>query len=171
MHGATLGTPQYMSPEQALGQLDRVGRVSDVYGLGATLYCILTGSPPWHDINDVGEVLSRVAHGDIALPRSLKADVPPTLEAICRKAMAVRQEDRYPSVRGLAADIESWLADEPVQGVPEPLARRLATWERKHRTFLRISGIALVAVAAGCRAGGLRRQRRPRACRSAAAPG
>ena len=148
LHGATLGTPQYMSPEQALGQLDRVGRVSDVYGLGATLYCILTGSPPLHDINDVGEVLGRVAHGDIALPRSLKADVPPTLEAICRKAMAVRQEDRYPSARDLAADVESWLADEPVQGVPEPLARRLGTWERKHRTFLRVIGIALVAVAA-----------------------
>jgi eukaryotic-like serine/threonine-protein kinase len=147
LHGATLGTPQYMSPEQALGQLDRVGRVSDVYGLGATLYCILTGFPPIHDINDVGEVLGRVAHGDIALPRSLKADVPPTLESICRKAMAVRQEDRYPSVRDLAADVESWLADEPAQGVPEPLARRLATWERKHRTFLRVIGIALTAVA------------------------
>ncbi len=147
LHGATLGTPQYMSPEQALGQLDRVGRVSDVYSLGATLYCILTGSPPLAEVDDVGAVLSRVALGDIALPQSLKADVPATLEAICRKAMAVRPEDRYPSVRGLAADIESWLADEPVQGVPEPLARRLATWERKHRTFLGASGIALVAVA------------------------
>ncbi len=90
MHGATLGTPQYMSPEQALGQLDRVGRVSDVYSLGATLYCILTGSPPLAEINDVGAVLSRVAIGDIAPPRSLKPDVPPTLEAICSKAMAVR---------------------------------------------------------------------------------
>ena len=60
--------------------------------------------------------------GDIAPPQSLKPDVPATLEAICRKAMAVRPEDRYQSVRALEADIESWLADEPVQGVPEPLA-------------------------------------------------
>jgi WD40 repeat protein/serine/threonine protein kinase len=147
LHGATLGTPQYMSPEQALGQLERVGRVSDVYGLGATLYCILTGAPPLHDISDVGEVLGRVAHGDIALPRSLKADVPRTLEAICRKAMSVRQEERYPSVRDLSADVESWLADEPAHGVSEPLARRIATWERKHRTFVRVAGLALAAVA------------------------
>jgi WD40 repeat protein/serine/threonine protein kinase len=147
MHGVTLGTPQYMSPEQALGQLDRVARVSDVYSLGATLYCILTGAPPLAEINDVGAVLSRVALGDIAAPQSLKSDVPPTLNAICCKAMAVRQEDRYQSVRALETDIESWLADEPVQGVAEPLARRLTTWERKHRTFLRGSAMALVAVA------------------------
>ncbi len=147
LHGATMGTPQYMSPEQALGQLDRIGRVSDVYSLGATLYCILTGSPPLADVHDVGAVLSRVALGDIASPQSKKSDVPGTLEAICRKAMAVRPEDRYTSARALAADIESWLADEPVQGVPEPLARRLGRWERKHRTFLHAGSIALVAVA------------------------
>ena len=147
LHGATLGTPQYMSPEQALGQLDRVSRASDVYGLGATLYCILTGSPPLAQISDVGAVLSRVALGDIPPPRSLKPDVPATLEAICKKAMAVRPEDRYASVRGLAADIESWLADEPVQGVAEPVASRLAAWERKHRTFFRVSALALLVVA------------------------
>ncbi len=147
MHGATLGTPQYMSPEQALGQLERVGRVSDVYSLGATLYCILTGSPPLADITDVGAVLSRVALGDIAPPQSLNSDVPATLEAICMKAMAVRPEERYQSVRALEADIESWLADEPVQGVAEPLGRRLTTWERKHRTFVRIGAMALFAVA------------------------
>ena len=79
--------------------------------------------------------------------QDLKPDVPPTLDAICSKAMAVRQEDRYQSVRALEADIESWLADEPVQGVVEPFARRLSTWERKHRTFLRVSGMALIVVA------------------------
>ena len=148
LHGATLGTPQYMSPEQALGQLDRVGRVSDVYGLGATLYCILTGSPPLHDINDVGEVLSRVAHGDIASPAEpegrraadARGDLPQRRWRCARRIV-------IQSVRDLAADVESWLADEPAQGVPEPLARRLATWERKHRTFLRVIGIALTAVA------------------------
>ena len=147
LHGATLGTPQYMSPEQALGQLERVSIASDVYGLGATLYCILTGSPPLGEINDLGAVLSRVALGDIPPPRSLKTDIPPTLEAVCKKAMAVRPEDRYATVRNLEADIESWLADEPVQGVAEPLGRRLAAFERKHRTFFRISAMALVVVA------------------------
>ena len=110
-------------------------RASDVYGLGATLYCILTGSPPLGAMSDVGAVLSRVALGDIPPPRSLRPDVPATLEAICKKAMAVRPEDRYASVRSLAADIESWLADEPVQGVAEPVASRLAAWDASTGRF------------------------------------
>ena len=105
-------------------------------------------SARWHDINDVGEVLSRVAHRRYCLapePESRTCRRRSRRFAArrwrCGRRIAIRR------CRDLAADIESWLADEPVQGVPEPLARRLATWERKHRTFLRISGIALVAVA------------------------
>jgi eukaryotic-like serine/threonine-protein kinase len=147
LHGATLGTPQYMSPEQAMGQLDRMGPASDVYSLGATLYCILTGHAPLADVHDVGEILRRVALGEIPSARACKPDVPPTLEAICKKAMAVRPESRYASAVALAADIESWLADEPVEGVRESTGRRLGRWERRHRTFLRVSGLALFAVA------------------------
>ena len=100
MHGSTLGTPQYMSPEQAMGQLDRIGPASDVYSLGATLYCILTGRAPLADVDDIGEVLRRVALGDIPSPGARRTDVPATLDAICRKAMAVRAEDRYSSALG-----------------------------------------------------------------------
>jgi eukaryotic-like serine/threonine-protein kinase len=145
--GAALGTPQYMSPEQAMGQLNRIGPASDVYSLGATLYCILTGHPPLAEINDVGEILRRVALGDIPSARASKPEVPDTLESICKKAMSLQPEGRYPSAVSLAADIESWLADEPVQGFRESPGRRLGRWERRHRTFIRVSGLASIAVA------------------------
>ena len=147
MPGAALGTPQYMSPEQAMGELDRVGPASDVYSLGATLYCILTGGPPLAEVNDLGEVLRRVALGDIPSCRIVRPDAPATLEAICRKAMSVRPEDRYLSPLELGSDIENWLADEAVSGVRESLGPRLGRWERRHRTLLRVSGLALLAVA------------------------
>jgi len=147
MHGTTMGTPQYMSPEQAKGQLDRVGTASDVYCLGATLYCILTGRPPLAGVSDIGEVLRRVALGDIQSARSLAGYVPSTLDAICHKAMSLHAEDRYSSALALAADVESWMADEPVQGIRESLGRRLGRWERRHRTFIRVSGLALITVA------------------------
>jgi eukaryotic-like serine/threonine-protein kinase len=147
LHGAAMGTPQYMSPEQAMGQLDRLGPASDVYSLGATLYCILTGGPPLADITDVGEILHNVALGQIPAPTSLKPDAPATLEAICKKAMCPRPEDRYASALQLAADVESWLADEPPAGVREPLSMRLGRWERRHRAFLRVTGLAMIVVA------------------------
>ncbi len=147
LHGAALGTPQYMSPEQALGQLSRIGPHSDVYSLGATLYCILTGHAPLAEVNQVDEVLRRVALGDIPSARTVKREVPETLDAICRKAMAVDPADRYASPMGLAADVESWLADEPVQGVHESLPRRLGRWERRHRAFIRVSVLAVFALA------------------------
>src|SRR5262249_5688118 len=147
MHGSTLGTPQFMSPEQARGQLDRVGTASDVYGLGATLYCILSGRPPLADVTEIGEILRRVALGDIDRAQTITRGVPPTLGAICRRAMALKAEDRYSTASQLGADVESWLADLPVQGVGETLGPRLGRWERRHRTFIRTSGLALVAIA------------------------
>ena len=146
LHGSALGTPQYMSPEQALGQLDRIGPASDIYSLGAMLYCILTGRPPLATLADVGEVLRRVGLGDIPRPLAVKTGIPDTLDAICNKAMAVRSEDRYASPLALAGDIESWLADEPPVGVSESLARRIGRWERRHRTFIRVSGLALIVI-------------------------
>ena len=89
-----------------MGQLDRMGPESDIYSLGATLYCILTGHAPLAEIHDVGEILRRAALGEIPSPRP-NPDVPVTLEFICKKAMATRPEDRYASAVALAADIES----------------------------------------------------------------
>jgi serine/threonine protein kinase len=107
--GQPKGTPAYMSPEQAAGMWDKVGPASDVYGLGATLYKLLTGQAPF-DGWDTQEVLDKVRRGQFAAPREIKCAVPPALEAICLKAMALRPEDRHAGPLELAADVECLLA-------------------------------------------------------------
>jgi ABC-type multidrug transport system ATPase subunit len=114
--GRAIGTPAFMSPEQAAGRLDQLGLGTDVYSLGATLYCLLTGRPPYK--GDMAEVLGKVQRGDFPGPRELNPTVSPALEAICLKAMALRPEQRYPSVTALSEDIENWLADRPVSPWP-----------------------------------------------------
>jgi serine/threonine-protein kinase len=143
--GAVLGTPQYMSPEQAHGRLDILGPASDVYSLGATLYCLLTGKPPFTD-SDVALVLFKVRQGQFPLPRKVKPEVPQALEAICLKAMAVRSADRYPTPRALAQDIERWLADEPVSAWREPWSVKARRWIGRHRPL--VAGAAAAVLVA-----------------------
>jgi serine/threonine-protein kinase len=131
--GSAVGTPQFMSPEQAAGRLGELGRASDVYSLGTTLYCLLTGQAPFQD-QEVGTVLGKVQAGDFPPPRQVKKDVPRALEAICLKAMALRPEDRYDSPGSLADDLEHWLADEPVSAWREPPLTRARRWARRHKT-------------------------------------
>jgi tetratricopeptide (TPR) repeat protein len=152
MAGSAVGTPAYMSPEQAEGKLDALGPRSDIYSLGAILYCLLTGQPPVQD-DDAAVVLEKVRRGDITAPRALRPDVPPALEAICLKALALRPADRYPAVLALADDVTRWLADEPVSAYGEPWPVRAGRWARKHKPL--VSGTAaallvgLIAAAAG----------------------
>jgi WD40 repeat protein/serine/threonine protein kinase len=155
--GAAIGTPHYMSPEQSSGRLDQLTPASDVYSLGATLYCLLTGQPPFSDASDIGEVLRRVERGDVLKPsqasiqnpedRHSKFSIPKPLEAICLKAMALKPADRYPSTKELAEDIEHWLADEPISALKDTLSQRIARWSRRHRTLAQSSALALILVA------------------------
>ena len=107
-----LGTPAYMSPEQAAGRLERLGPASDVYSLGATLYCLLTGKPPIEG-DDVGDVLRAVQRGNFSRPGGIDPTIDQALEAVCMKAMALEPADRYATPKALADDIERWMADEP----------------------------------------------------------
>lgn len=132
--GKAMGTPAFVSPEQAAGRLDQLGPASDVYSLGATLYCLLTGQAPFRDA-DAAVVLRKVQKGDFPAPRQVNPRVPPALEAVCLKAMALRPEDRYPTPRELAGEIEHWLADEPVGAYREPLTARVGRWVRRHQTL------------------------------------
>ena len=132
LQGSTLGTPAYMSPEQAAGDVDNLGPRSDVYSLGATLFCLLTGTPPFQ--GDAGEALRAVQKGDFLAPRKLDPSIDRGLEAVCLKAMSLRPEDRYPTARALAEDVERWMADEPVSALRESISQRARRWARKHRT-------------------------------------
>jgi serine/threonine-protein kinase len=143
--GAMMGTPQYMSPEQASGRLDQASPASDVFSLGATLYCLLTGRPPFEG-ESANTVIEKVCRGDFPAPRTLNRSVPAPLQAICLKAMAHRPEDRYPSANALADEIERWLADETVTAYHEPPAMRLARWGRRHRPI--VAGLAALLVTA-----------------------
>jgi serine/threonine protein kinase len=141
--GSAMGTPAYMSPEQAAGQLDLLGPPSDVYSLGATLYCLLTGQAPFEG-NDLEGILKRVAHGQFSPPKTLRPRLPLALDAICRKAMALRPYDRYDSPRTLADDIELWLADEPIGAWAEPVWTRSARWARRNKLIVAMAAAILV---------------------------
>jgi eukaryotic-like serine/threonine-protein kinase len=146
--GSALGTPAYMSPEQAGGDTDRLGPQSDVYSLGATLYCLLTGKAPFEG-DDLGEILRRAQKGNFLPPRDLDPSISRSLEAVCLKAMAPRPEGRYVSPRALAEDIERWMADEPVEARREPLSAHAARWARRHRTAVAgLTALTLTAVVA-----------------------
>lgn len=142
-YGSAVGTPQYMSPEQAMGRVDRIGPSSDIYCLGATLYHVLTGKPPVVD-DSLERILDRVEHGDVKPAHEINPSVPEPLSAICKKAMSVRSAERYGTASELAADIDRWLADEPVSVYEEPLMARLGRWTRRHRVLATSTGLAVV---------------------------
>ncbi|HEY2159579.1 MAG TPA: serine/threonine-protein kinase, partial [Isosphaeraceae bacterium] len=146
--GSALGTPAYMSPEQARGDLEHLGPRSDVYSLGATLYCLLTGKPPLEG-EDVGEVLRKVQRGEFARPRLADPSIDAALEAVCLKAIALEPRGRYATPRLLAEDIERWMADEPVGAWREPASRRLLRWLTRHRTGVTAAGAAVLVALAG----------------------
>lgn len=150
--GAAVGTPAYMSPEQAAGRWDVVHAASDIYSLGAVLYQLLTGQAPLTKGN-WPELSQRIQRGDIPAPRQVKASIPRALEAVCQKAMALDATDRYASAQALAADVERWLADEPVTASPEGICTRASRWLRRHRLFVSGAAILLVTTLAAAAAG------------------
>jgi serine/threonine-protein kinase len=143
--GSAVGTPAYMSPEQARGELERLGPRSDVYSLGSTLYCLLTGRPPFEG-EDIGEVLRNVQRSEFTSLRQIDPSIDKALEAVCLKAMATKPEDRYASCRALAEDVERWAADEPVSAWAEPWTRTFLRWLTRHRTS--VTGAAVAGIVA-----------------------
>ena len=129
IQGQILGTPAYMAPEQAEGSQKQTDARTDVYGLGAILYEILTGQPPFH-AKTTKELLRKVRREPPKSPRQINPEVPAPLETICLKALAKVPAERYDSAAELAREVQRYLADEPVLAYAEPWPRRATRWAR-----------------------------------------
>ncbi|MAT70550.1 MAG: hypothetical protein CMJ58_13615 [Planctomycetaceae bacterium] len=145
--GTAIGTPSYMSPEQAAGQLNDLGPQSDVYSLGASLYHVLTGRTPHDGSGDLGVLMYQIARGDMSTPRDCESWIPKPLSAICMKALDRLPENRYPSAGAMGEDLQRWLSDEPVRAYSDSIVERTWRWMRNHRTLV-IAAVAAQAVAA-----------------------
>jgi serine/threonine protein kinase len=139
-HGTILGTPAYMAPEQARGEVDLVDARADVYALGAILYFTIVGHPPGRAPADTAAP-TRTRDGqagsppnEVVPPRRLDPEAPRALEAICLKALAFDPDARYASVVDLAADLGRFLEGEPVEAYPENLWRRGRRLVARYRT-------------------------------------
>jgi sugar lactone lactonase YvrE len=146
--GQVLGTPQFMAPEQALGKKGAVDARTDVYALGATLYAILAGVPPFTGGN-VSEVLLRVVEGDPPSLRTRDASIPVPLETIVMRCLSTRPEDRYATARALADDLGRFLAGASLEARRPGFLPRLRKMVRKHPTPSTAVVGVLVAAAAG----------------------
>ncbi|PTL79961.1 serine/threonine-protein kinase [Vitiosangium sp. GDMCC 1.1324] len=144
--GSVLGTPHYMAPEQARGEVARLDRRADVYSLGATLYHLLTGTFPIPGKNHL-EVLSNIPLVEPRPPRSLDVDIPVDLEAIVLKCLEKDRSARYDSARALAEDLDRFLNGEPVRARPIGPWSRLRKKARQHRALVITGSVALIVVA------------------------
>ncbi len=139
--GEALGTPPYMAPEQARGELHRLDRRTDVYSLGAMLYEMLAGRTPFLGKSAV-EVLFQVVHAEAPLLRKLDAAIPRDLEIIAARCLEKEPQHRYQSAKDLEDDLSRWLDGEPIAARPAGLLRRAWTRARKNK-------LAAASMAAG----------------------
>lgn len=149
--GALLGTVQYMSPEQAEGRTKQISVASDVYSLGAVLYEMLVGHPPFRADSEAA-VLLAIAKDEPIAPRRHRPDIPKDLEVICLKCLEKAPERRYPSARALAEDLDRFLAGEPTLARPLAWRDRATRWVRRYPTaaaLIAVSFAAIISIVAG----------------------
>ncbi len=157
MEGQVLGTPLYMAPEQAAGRLDEIDQRTDVYGLGAILFSIITGMAP-HEATQVRlaearagvrALLGEIAGGPTPSAHQLSPSADPALSAICAKAMARRRYARYQEAAELAEDVQRWMAGESVRCFDEPPVSKLRRWAGRNPRLSQAIGAVVLSMLIG----------------------
>jgi len=146
--GAILGTPSYMAPEQAMGRAKDVGPAADIYSLGAVLYDMLTGRPPFRG-ETVMDTLNQVQKLEPLPPRDLAPKIPLDLQTICLKALQKDPKKRYATAGEMAEDFRRFLANEPILARPTPAWERGVKWAKRRpalATAISVSSVAVISV-------------------------
>jgi WD40 repeat protein len=146
--GTTVGTPSYMPPEQASGQHELVGPNADVYALGATLYCMVTGRPPFQAASAM-QTLFQVVATEPVPPRRLNPAVDRDLETIILKCLEKDRNRRYAGAAALGADLRRYLADEPIRARPVTSVERAVKWARRRPAIAILASTLAVVLAGG----------------------
>jgi serine/threonine protein kinase/tetratricopeptide (TPR) repeat protein len=145
--GQVMGTPCYMAPEQARGEVHRIGPATDIYALGAILYEMLTGRPPFKG-SSVVETLRQVVYDDVVPPSRIQPRIARDLETICLKCLEKAPQKRYVSAAGLTDDLERYRDNLPIRARRTPLWERGWKWVRRHPTTTTLAGLSTAALLA-----------------------
>jgi eukaryotic-like serine/threonine-protein kinase len=143
--GRVLGSPYYLSPEAAAGHTSTLGPLSDIYALGAVLYEMLTGRPPFLAAT-LTETLLRIRESEPVAPRALNPGIPRDLETICLRCLEKDPVRRFPTAQALADDLGRWLDGRPIEARPAGRAERLWKWSRRQPRLAAMSAVTLLAV-------------------------
>lgn len=145
--GHILGTPQYLAPEIAQGSAANATIASDQYSLGSILYELLTGQPPFSQI-DLVSLLRDIIEKPVPLPRNIDSNIPPDLEVICLKCLSKEPARRYPSTAALSEDLRNWLDGRAITARPVSGAERAVMWARRHKLVASLVGLIALLVTA-----------------------